>query len=73
MTETVRNAILHEPFTANNRAGVRKDSARSAGHLIIVEDGIDGTEYPMQQAVTRHSVTLPALCSDRPIIIIRDL
>ena len=35
MAETVRNTILHEPFTANNLAGVRKDSA-SAGHLIIV-------------------------------------
>ena len=30
MAETVRNTILHEPFTANNLAGVRKDSAKSA-------------------------------------------
>ena len=30
MAETVRNTILHEPLTANNLAGVRKDSAKSA-------------------------------------------
>ena len=30
MGETVGNAILHENFTANNPAGVREDSAKSA-------------------------------------------
>ena len=30
MAETVRKTILHEPFTANNLARVRKDSAKSA-------------------------------------------
>ena len=36
MAETVGNSILHETFTTNNLAGVRKDAAKSAGHLIIL-------------------------------------
>ena len=36
MAETVGNAILHGTFTTNNLAGVRKDAAKSDGHLIIL-------------------------------------
>ena len=31
--EAVGNAILHGTFSTNNLSGVRKDSAKSAGHL----------------------------------------
>ena len=34
--KTVGNAILHGTFTTNNLVGVRKDSANSAGHFIIL-------------------------------------
>ena len=34
--ETVGNAILHGTFTTNSLSGVRKESAKSAGHLIIL-------------------------------------
>ena len=46
---------------------VRKDSAKSAGYL---KGQNDGMEYPRPQAVTRYSVTFPALCSERLVIII---
>ena len=36
MAETVRNSIMHGTFTANKLVGPRKDSAKSAGHLIIL-------------------------------------
>ena len=46
---------------------VRKDSVKSAGHL---KGRNDGTEYPMPQGVTGYSVTFPALCGEKLVIII---
>ena len=36
MAETVGNAILNGKFAAKNLAGIRKDSEKRAGHLIIL-------------------------------------
>ena len=35
MAETVWNVIFHGTFRTNNLAGVRKDSVKSAGHLLL--------------------------------------
>ena len=46
---------------------VRKDSVKSAGQL---KGRNDGTEYPTPQGVTGYSLTFPALCGERLVIII---
>ena len=54
-----------KPFTTNNLAEVRKDAAKSAGHLIILRTVQWHGVSSATGSVTRYSVTFPALCSDK--------